>query len=76
MTPEDAFLSPHADDLFASIAAFGDAKELEMLDVVSGQKEARVAIDCVIDTRGAISRTLAPGLHLSRAMLDREKATY
>jgi hypothetical protein len=49
MTPEDAFLSPHADDLFASIAAFGDAKELEMLDVVSGQKEARVAIDCVID---------------------------
>jgi hypothetical protein len=27
-------------------------------------------------TRGAISRTQAPGLRLSRAMLDREKATY
>jgi hypothetical protein len=66
-------MRPHADNLLASIAAFGDAKELELLDVVSGQKEARLAIDSVIDN---ISRTQAPGLLVSRAMLGREKATY
>ena len=63
MTPEDAFLSPHADDLFASIAAFGDAKELEMLDVVSGQKEARLAIDSVIDN--ALRHKHNPGARLA-----------
>ena len=63
MTPEDAFLSPYADDLFASIAAFGDAKELEMLDVVSGQKEARVAIDSVIDN--ALCHKHNPGARLA-----------
>ena len=63
MTPEDAFLSPHADDLFASIAAFGDAKELEMLDVVSGQKEARLAIDSVNDN--ALRHKQNPGARLA-----------
>ena len=63
MTPEDAFLSPLADDLFASIAAFGDAKELEMLDVVSGQKKARVAIDSVIDN--ALRHKQNPGARLA-----------
>ena len=75
MTPEDAFLSPHADDLFASIAAFGDAKELEMLDVVSGQKEARLAIDSVIDN--ALRHKQNPGARLALIKgrcSDREKS--
>ena len=43
----DAFLGPKADDLFVSVAAVPDAKELQALDV-EGQTDARQAIALAI----------------------------
>ena len=40
----DLLLNPLADDLFAPVAAPGDAPELAMLDVAEGQITARQAI--------------------------------
>jgi hypothetical protein len=48
MSMDAAFLSPFADDLFSGVAAFGDARALETLDVADGQKPARQAIDAAI----------------------------
>lgn len=47
---KDAFLSPRAEALFSAVATFGDARELEMLDVSDGegQKSARRAIETVV----------------------------
>jgi hypothetical protein len=47
----DAFLSPRAEALFSAVATFGDAQELEVLDVSDndGQKPARRAIETVIN---------------------------
>ncbi|MFZ4072008.1 MAG: ATP-binding protein [Caulobacterales bacterium] len=45
-----AFLSPRADDLFSSVAAFADARELETLDVETGQQKARRSINVAIDS--------------------------
>jgi hypothetical protein len=49
MTLEAAFLSPQADDLFESVAAFANARELEKLDVTSGQSSARKALGRAIE---------------------------
>ena len=54
MVIEAAFLSSFADDLFSSVAAFGDAQTLEMLDVsadtrtTEGQRKARQIIGSAI----------------------------
>ncbi len=44
----NAFLSPASDDLFSSIAAFADARELSNFDVIEGQRAARLAIKSAI----------------------------
>ncbi len=43
-----AFLSPKADDLFSSVAAFTDTRELGTLDVQEGQHPARTAIKLAV----------------------------
>ncbi|MFT4080308.1 ATP-binding protein [Rhodomicrobium sp.] len=48
MSISDAFLSPYAESVFSAVAVFGDARELEQLDVPEGQKAARRAIDTVV----------------------------
>jgi hypothetical protein len=49
MDIETAFLGSSADDLFSSVAAFGDARALEIFDVQNAQKAARQAIDAAIE---------------------------
>src|SRR5262249_12456001 len=49
MDIETAFLGSSADDLFSSVAAFGDARTLEIFDVPNAQKAARQAINVAID---------------------------
>jgi hypothetical protein len=49
MDIETAFLTSSADDLFSSVAAFGDARTLEIFDVPNAQKAARQAISAAID---------------------------
>ena len=46
----EAFLSPSTGDLFRSIAASGDAREVAEIDVESGQSSARKAIQLAIDS--------------------------
>lgn len=48
MSIQAAFLSACADDLFSSVAAFADARELEALDVIDGQQKARQAIKTAV----------------------------
>lgn len=48
MSVSDAFLSPRAEALFSAVAVFGDAQELDVLDVSEGQQPARRAIETVI----------------------------
>ena len=48
MSISDAFLSSYAEFCFSAVAVFGDARELEQLDVPEGQKAARRAIDTVV----------------------------
>lgn len=48
MSASDAFLSPWAEALFSAVAVFGDAQQLDLLDVGVGQQPARRAIDTVI----------------------------
>jgi hypothetical protein len=49
MTMTSAFLSPLADKLFESVAAFADASHLEAMDIVEGHMEARQAICKVLE---------------------------
>ena len=48
MSVSDAFLSPKAEALFSAVAVFGDAQQLDLLDVGEGQQPARRAIETVI----------------------------
>ncbi len=63
MTILAAFLSPRADDLFSSVAAFADARELEALDVEDGQQKARQAIKSAISN--ALRHKKNPGSRLA-----------
>lgn len=63
MTMLAAFLSPRADDLFYSVAAFADARELETLDVEDGQQKARQAIKTAI--ANALLHRKNPGSRLA-----------
>src|SRR5262245_13595539 len=63
MILEAAFLSPQADDLFESVAAFADAPELDKLDVTSGQSSARKALGRVIGN--AAQRRPSPGTRIA-----------
>lgn len=58
-----ALLSPRADDLFSSVAAFADARELETLDVEDGQQKARQAIKTAI--ANALLHRKNPGSRLA-----------
>jgi hypothetical protein len=49
MTIVSAFLNRRTDDLFSSVAAFADARALEMFDVADAQKHARQTIDAAIN---------------------------
>jgi hypothetical protein len=49
MTMTSAFLSPLADKLFESVAAFADASHLEAMDILEGHMEARQAIAKAIE---------------------------
>ena len=51
-TLREAFLSPDADDLFTSVAAFADATEIVELDVQEGQVAARRALEAAIANAG------------------------
>ncbi len=61
-----AFLSPLADDLFESVAAFSNAVELEALDVPSGQPSARKALGLAIENAVRRDRTPERGSRLSK----------
>jgi hypothetical protein len=63
MTILAAFLGPRADDLFCSVAAFADARELEVLDVEDGQQKARQAIKTAI--ANALRHKKNPGSRLA-----------
>jgi Helicase HerA, central domain len=64
MDIETAFLGSNADDLFSSVAAFGDARALEVFDVPNVQTAARQAIDAAIDN-ALNPRTHNPGSRLA-----------
>ncbi len=63
MTILAAFLSSRADDLFSSVAAFADARELEAIDVEDGQQNARLAINTAI--ANALRQRKNPGSRLA-----------
>jgi hypothetical protein len=63
MTIETAFLSPGADDLFESVAAFANATELETLDVAEGQSDARKAIGLAMEN--AVRRRPNPAARIA-----------
>lgn len=63
MSIQAAFLSPLADDLFSSVAAFADARELEALDVEDGQQRSRQAIKTAI--ANALKHNANPGSRLA-----------
>jgi hypothetical protein len=63
MTMSSAFLSPLADKLFESVAAFADASHLETMDVTEGHWEARQAMGKAIEN--AARREPNPGVRIA-----------
>jgi len=58
----EILLNRSGEDLFSTIAAFGDAEQLADFDIVQGQSEARESIDRVIDN--ALKSAGDPGMRI------------